>query len=270
MERGSVKPGDFYVKTNFSTAKSLIVFPCELNGETKNFLFDTGAQVTTVQRDSIFGDIIKVRGASNRTVENGSETIGSFKIGEVEFINTFATNENMTELKEKIPNFGGILGRSIINKANWLIDYPNKTIEISNRELANESFSDISIDKSADAPYTNIEIDGIHYRAIIDLGSSSTFNVPHETELANQLLHKYDFVQNERERYTVGGMQMITEQIVVVPKMTIGNLEFTNVEVNLNQSSQIRIGMSLFKDCMVYIDNTNRKYGLLKTHFGSH
>ena len=266
MKRGSVKPNNFYFKTNFSTAKSLIVFPCELNGETKNFLFDTGAQVTTVQRDSIFGDIIKVRGASNRTVENGSETIRSFKIGEVEFINTFATNENMSGLKEKIPNFGGILGRSIINKANWLIDYPNKTIEISNKELSNESFSDISIDKSVDAPYTNIEIDGKHYRAIIDLGSSSTFNVPNETELANQLLNKYEFVQNERERYTVGGMQVISEQIVVVPKMTIGDLEFKDVEVNLNKSSQIRIGIGLFKNCMVYIDNTNRKYGLKKPY----
>jgi hypothetical protein len=263
-DQGKVTPDQFYAKRNFETAKSLIVIPCELDGQAKNFLFDTGAQVSAVQRDSIFGDIIQVRGASNRTVENGSETIKSFKIGDVDFVNTFATNENMIGLKEKIPNFGGVLGRSIINKANWLINYPNKTIEISNRELANESFTAISLDKSVDAPYTTIEIDRRQYKAIIDLGSTSTFNVPAETELAKQLLLKYNFQQNKRERYTLGGVEVITEQVGRVPKMKIGDLEFTDVEVNINQSSQTRVGMPLFENCMIYIDNTNRKYSIMK------
>jgi hypothetical protein len=114
------------------------------------------------------------------------------------------------------------------------------------------------------APHATLEIDRTRYKAIIDLGSTSTFNVPQETELAKQLLLKYDFKQNKRERYTVGGMQMIMEQIGIVPKMKIGDLELTNVEVSINQSSQTRIGMGLFKNYIIYIDNTNRKYRVLK------
>lgn len=60
--QGKVVPSGFYGKTTFTTVKSLIILPCELNGERKNFLFDTGAQVTGIHRDSIFGEIVTVRG----------------------------------------------------------------------------------------------------------------------------------------------------------------------------------------------------------------
>jgi len=262
LNQGKVSPSNFYAKTKFSTNKSLILLPCEIDGQTRVFLFDTGATVTTVQRDSMFGKIVSVRGASNRTVENGTETIKSFKIGEVDFVNTFATNEKLPELKTKIPNFGGILGRSIINKANWLIDSPNKTIEISNRDLSDDSFMDILLDKSRDAPYTAIEINGKQYGAIVDLGSSSVFNVPEGTELATWLLQRYNFKAENRERYTVGGSEMITEQIGIIPLLRIGDMEFKAVRVNINQSSQIRVGMGLFKHSIIYIDNENRRYRL--------
>lgn len=262
IDQGKVEPSNFYAKTTFITAKSLILIPCEIDGLKKNFLFDTGATVTTVQRDSIFGKIISVHGASNRTVENGSETIKSFKISTVNFVNTFATNENLRTLKDSIPNFGGILGRSIINKANWLIDYPNKTLEISNKNLSNDTFEDILLDNSTNAPYTFVEIDKRKFRAIIDLGSTSIFNVPEESELAKQLLQTYKFKKNERQRYTVGGLESITELIGVIPILRIGDLEFKDVEVNINQSSQIRLGMKFFKESIIYIDNTNRKYSI--------
>lgn len=260
VNRGEVIPSNFYTKINFATAKSLILIPCAFEGETKNFIFDTGATVTAIQRDSTIGKTITVRGASNRTTQNGSEILESFKINDVNFTNTFATNENMIGLKEQIENFGGILGRSIINKANWLIDYPARTLEISNKNLSDDSFLDIELNKQDDAPHTWIEINGKKYDAIIDLGSISTLNIPWETELAKDLLAVYDFEDYTRERYTVGGLETITEKIGVVPMMKIGNMEFKDVSVNLNRSSQIRLGMSFFKNSIIYIDNSNRRY----------
>ena len=115
-------------------------------------------------------------------------------------------------------------------------------------------------------PNKTIEIDRKQYKVIIDLGSTSSLNVPAETELAKQLLHKYAFQQNERKRYTVGGVETITEQVGKVPKMKIGTLEFTDVDVNINQSSQTRIGMPLFQHCLIYIDNTNKKYRIMKVN----
>lgn len=260
--QGSVKPVEFRASTTFFTARSLIILPCELNGEIRSFIFDTGAQVTNIQRDSIFGEIITVRGGSNRTVENGSEIVKSLKIGGIDFVNTFATNGNDADLKEKIPNFGGILGRTVIDKANWLIHYPNKTIELSNENLSDDSYTDIPLVESSSTPYTFLKIDNKEYRAIIDLGSSSVFNVPRETELARELLSKYTFSQNIRERYTVGGTEIITELIGTVPLLTLGDTTFKNIVVNINQSSQIRLGLGFFKNYLIYIDNLNHRFSI--------
>lgn len=259
-KKGKVIPKDFYAKTSFTTAKTLAVLPCTIDGVRKNFLFDTGAQVNTVQRDSLIGKTVAVRGASNRVVENGTEIVKSFKIGDVEFRNTFATNENIIGLKDKIPNFGGVLGYSIIGKANWLIDYPNKTVEISNRDLSDDSFMDIKLDKSTAAPYTYINVGGKAYKVILDLGSTSILNVQAGSELAKYLLANYAFQEKERERYTVGGMETITEQIGYLPKLKIGSLAFENIRVNISISSQSRLGMSFFTDYIIYIDNDNRRY----------
>ena len=262
LNQGSVEPSEFHTKVDFTTIKSIILIPCEVDGHTKNFIFDTGAQVTTMQRDSIFGDTIEVRGATNRVVKNGSEILESLKINEVNFVKTFATNDPLPYLTQKIPNFGGILGRSIMNKANWLIDYPAKTIEISKKDLSDDSFFDIELDKKHETPYTDVKINGKTYRAIIDLGSSSTFNVPRETELAKELIELYTFEKNTRERYTVGGNDTITELIGHIPQLSINGNAFQNVYTNINKSSQIRLGMQFFKEFAIFIDNKNRKYRL--------
>lgn len=258
--QGSVSPENFHSSISFTTAKSLIIIPVELNGVQKNFIFDTGAEVTAIQRDTLVGEIISVRGGSNRVIESGSETVKSIKIGEVDFINTFATNGNEAYLKENIPNYGGTLGRTVFDKSNWLINYPSRTIELSNKELADDSFSDIPLLPSSSTPYTMIEINDKEYRAIIDLGSTSFFNVPVDTELANELLTNYTFTEHTRERYTVGGVQTITELKGIVPILTIGNNIFENVIVNINESSQIRLGMNFFTDYLIYIDNLNHKF----------
>ena len=249
MNRGKVIPSDFNAKINITTtAKGVMLIPCEYEGEIKNYLFDTGAQLTDIQREKLKGKIVSVRGASNRTMESGTEVLKSFMIGEIEFKNTFATNSDSKGLKEQISNFGGIIGRPIIDRANWLIDLPNNTLTISNKELSDESFFNIPIEEnSTGAPYTMINIEGKLYRGIIDLGSVSMLNVPSNTKLASELMEIYDFEDQKRERYTVGGIQSIIQQICTIPSIQVGEMKFENVVVTINESSQIRIGINLFK-----------------------
>jgi len=235
-----------------------------LNGVSKIFLFDTGAQYSTIQRDSVIGTSVTIDGASKRSVEGGTEVIKSFKIGNVEFINTFATNTDMIGLKEKIPNFGGFIGQTIINKANWLIDYPNKKLRISNENLVDETFQTIKIKRKKGSPYTNILINGIEYEVIIDFGSSSEFSLPKESKLAQQLLKQYEFEDNERDIWTIGGNQTIKEKVGVVPLVKLGGLEFKNVSTKISVQSQPRIGISFFKDCIIYIDNLENSYKIKK------
>lgn len=261
MERGTVVPSIFYETIDFTTAKGIMLVPCEFEGEIKNYYFDTGAQLTGIQRTALKGKRVEVRGASKRSVENGTEVLKSFKINGVDFRNTFATNSDFKGLKEQIPNFGGIIGRPIIDRANWLIDLPNKVVVLSNRDLSDDDFVDIPLDKeSSGAPYTMININGKAYSAITDLGSIAMLNVPEDTQLARELVAAYDFKDQSRERYTVGGLQSVIQQIGTIPSIQVGEMKFENVEVTINESSQIRIGMNLFRDNTIYIDNLNDKY----------
>ena len=264
QKKGNVVPDNFDYQTEFTILKSIIILPLEINGVSKNFIFDTGADYSLVQRDSIIGKAANYGGASKRKIKLGNEIIESIKIGAIDFRNTIALNGDLKGLKEQIPNFGGILGLPIISKANWLIDHPNKKIRISNQNLVDETFKTIQIKRKGGAPYTYISINETKYKVIIDFGSSSEFNLPKESILAKQLIEKYHFQDNERDRYTIGGLQMIKEKVGVVPIIKLGNMEFKNVNTTINVSSQPRIGIGFFKNCEIYIDNLENNYKIKK------
>ncbi len=264
QNKGSVVPKDFDYTLEFQTMKSLLILPFKIDGETKNFIFDTGADYSLIQRDSLVGKKGKFAGASKRKMELGNEIIASLKIGDIDFKNTIALNGDLEGLKSKIPNFGGLIGQPVIKKANWLIDYPNKTLNISNKNFTATGFEGIPILKNQSAPYTYISINGVKHKVIIDLGSSSEFNLPEDSKLAKELIRDYNFTSNERERYTLGGMQTTKEQVGIIPVIKLGNLEFKNVNTSINVSSQPRIGIAFFKDCEIYIDNSNKTYKIKK------
>ena len=262
--KGIVSPKSFNYSTDFTTVKTVIILPVSMDGVSKNFIFDTGADLTIIQRDSMLGKTLSVSGATKRKMRMGQEYIPSIKIGTVDFQNTFALNADLIGLKEQISDFGGLIGQSIINKANWLIDYPNKKLQISNEDLVGDSFTTILIEREDGAPYTYITINDEAHKVIIDFGSSSEFNLPKESKLAKALIKQYDFKDNERERYTIGGLQTITEKVGTVPLIKLGNLDFENVNTKINISSQPRIGIGFFKDCKIYIDNISNCYKVKK------
>ena len=117
-----------------------MILPFELDRVTKSFLFDTVADVSLIQREYPIGKTQNISGASYRKIKLGKEYVKSLKIGTVEFKNTFALNGDFDGLKQQILDFSGIIGQTIINKANWQIDYPNKKLKISNKDHTNTTF----------------------------------------------------------------------------------------------------------------------------------
>lgn len=262
--KGTVQPQNFNFETEFTTVKSVIILPFEIDGIYKNFLFDTGSDYSLIQRDSTTGRIANFEGASKRKMKLGTEYVKSMKIGDIEFKNTIALNGNLEGLKEQISNFGGIIGQPIINKSNWLIDYPNKRIRISNENLADKTFKKVIIERKGGEPYTFLLINEVEYKVLIDFGSSSEFSLPKESKLAKQLLQQYKFTDNERERYTLGGLQKDKEKVGIVPLVKLGDMEFKNVTTKIGIQSQPRIGIGFFKDYIIYIDNLENVYKIKK------
>ncbi len=264
QNKGLVTPQTISTKLNFTTNKSVIILPVIFNGTAKNFAFDTGADLSLVNREKITGFKTKVSGAGGKKVKVGSETIDSFKIGDLDFQKTCAFNDNMVFFDKIIPNFGGLIGQSIISKANWLIDYPKKTIEISDKTIETVGFETLSMKNIRD-PHIDIIIEGETYSALIDLGSSTAIAIPTGSKLAEKLLTKYIFIEGTREVYRVGGSEVITEKVSILPKILFGNSSAEAVETKIYDTKQIRIGNAFFKDYTVYIDNTNGVYKIKKT-----
>ncbi|MEO1447998.1 MAG: hypothetical protein AAFV07_00635 [Bacteroidota bacterium] len=258
QNQGTVAPKVFHAQIPFETFKGVIGLDVTLNGTLRRFLFDTGADLNLIQRDSLIGKQSSYSGASKRKMNLGKEVVSSLKIGTVDFQQTRALNGNLEGLKEQIPNFGGIIGQPIIRKANWLIDYPGKQLTLSNQGLADGSYTPIEIVReNGHNPYTFLEMNGQRFKVIIDLGSSSVINLPTDSEFAEAVRQTVTLSDNTRDRYTLGGLQKITEKVGVIPKIRLGDFEFEQVDVNINTSSQPRIGMPFFKDYLVYIDNAN-------------
>ncbi|MEM8567849.1 MAG: hypothetical protein AAGF85_15410 [Bacteroidota bacterium] len=258
QQAGTVDPTDFNTKVSFETYKGVISLDFSVDGQVRKFLFDTGADLTVIQRDSISGKTYNVSGASKRKTELGREIVTSMRIGPVDFQNTYAFNGNLSGLKEQIPAFGGLLGQSIIGKANWLIDYPGKYMTISSSNLADNTFKPIRIRReNGNNPYTFLTYDGIEYKVVIDMGSSSVLNLPNDSRFAKDVSQKIKLSENTRDRYTLGGIQMVTEKVGVIPELKLGEFTFKNVDFNINTSSRPRIGIRFFKEYLIYIDNSN-------------
>lgn len=249
---------------HFSTAKGLMIIPAKINRKQKNFIFDTGADLSLIQRDTFKGNTSKIKGASNRKVELGKELVESIEIGPINFRDTYAWNGDLKGLKEQINNFGGIIGQPVISKANWLINYPSKQLEISNENLVDNSYQNIEINRKGGNPYTYLTLKGIKYEVVIDLGSISILNIPKDSQLAKEILNSYTFRERERDRYTLGGNQTISEKIGTLPLVKLGDIEFTDIETTINNSSQMRIGIRFFEEYAIYIDNTNGVYKIKK------
>lgn len=263
QKQGTVSPNIFHQKTEFLLYKSLILVPCFINSEPKNFIFDTGAELSIINSDSLFEKNNNVSGASGQKLKMGVGKVKSIKIGNVEFENTNARFTDLSELEDKIPDFGGLIGQSIIEKSNWLIDYPNKKLEISKIDLSDKTFTRLEIVRKGGSPFTFITINGKKYKAIIDLGSTSALSIPKDSDLAKNLLMTYEFKDIEKDNYTIGGgIEKVNQKIGNLPTIELSNIKINKVETMIKETTHIRIGSGLFKNYILYIDNTNKEYKL--------
>ena len=263
QNKGLIIPQSNSIKLDFSINKTIIILPVMLNDSIKNFAFDTGAELTVVQKEETTGMKTKVTGADGKKVKIGTGTIDLFKISDVEFKNIYSFNTNMEYLTKEIPNFGGIIGQSIICKANWLIDYSKNRIEFTDKIIETIGFETIST-KNIRNPHIDMMIEGEVYSVLIDLGSSVAMTIPENSKLAEKLLAKYTFKDNIREIYRLSGAKIVAEKVVTIPKVNIGNSSFEKVEVNILPSKSLKIGNAFFKDYAIYIDNANGVYKIKK------
>ncbi|MGL4631175.1 MAG: hypothetical protein ACRCVT_08220 [Leadbetterella sp.] len=265
QNKGYVSPQSTESVISFNVSRGLVSIPVEFEGVQKNFLFDNGDDLTTINRKERKGRKTKVGTSSGGKATLGLETVDVLKINSLEFKNICARNTNLDFIEKDSPNLGGLIGQSIISKANWLIDYPNKKLTISVNNIPSQDFEIISVKNIRD-PNIDLGYDGKKYSAFVDLGSTTALGVVEGTELATKLMATYTFKENTREIASAEGLNTITEKVGLVSKLKIGSVEFNNVYCSTRKSSskKIRIGMEFFKEHQLMIDNTNKVFRVKK------
>ena len=257
QEKGKVKPKYFYSKFAFETYQSAVVFDAIVDGQTKKFLFNNTSDFSFVQREILQRKKSKPPKASTGKIKSGRVVVPSIQIGNTQFLKTHALKGDSAEYKAQVPDFGGIIGKPIISKANWLINCSEKRMEISNANLVGESFKEIETVWKNGVPYTSIDINGKQYQVLLDLGSPSALSLPKGSEFAEDVARAIGLSESTLNSHTQRGLQKPKEKVLVIPKVRLGEFEFKQVDVNISTSGEPGIGLNFFRDYLIYIDNLN-------------
>jgi len=170
------------VEIEFEVISDFIIIKAEINGVSGTFLFDNGFFLSAVnpefaQRAHIdFKNSTNIRDANNKKARIPESTVDSVTIKNQIFLKTGFYQINTDDFLP-CDHIDGIIGASIINKANWKINFEEKKIQISSipfKENGNTlaiSFSDNN------SSFTTISILGVSYNCKIDLGSASGIKI---------------------------------------------------------------------------------------------
>ena len=119
----------------FRNDLGLIIVPITFNGEEKEFVFDTGAQVTLAYSWAST-ELRKTRKTMTVTSSSGLKSkMRLYKSGTIQFASRKITGHRILNTPQNeifiCHQVDGILGVDIIKRFNWTIDYENKILIIS-------------------------------------------------------------------------------------------------------------------------------------------
>ena len=170
------------VEIEFETISDLIIIKAKINGVSGNFLFDNGYSLSGVNKEFAqkanisFNNVSNLTDANNKKEKTQESTADSIVINNQVFFKTGVYQVN-TDAFLQCNHIDGIIGASVINKANWKIDFDKKKIKISStpfKEKGSKLAMSISNNNSS---FTKLSIRGISYNFKIDLGSTGSIKI---------------------------------------------------------------------------------------------
>jgi len=183
FDRGSFIPANNEpVEIEFEIISDLIIIKAEINGVSGDFLLDNGFSLSAVNQGFAhrahidFGNSSNIRDANNNKASIPESTIDSVIINNQIFLKTGFYQIN-TDVFLPCDHIDGIIGASIINKANWKINFEEKKIQISSIPFKAKGNNLAISFSNNNSSFTTISILGNPYKCKIDLGSASSIKI---------------------------------------------------------------------------------------------
>lgn len=258
------------VEIPFEFYRGLILITASFNGAEGKFLYDNGASYSCINADFARKAKIDFKSASN--ISDGNNRKTSIKEStandiSIQNIHFKKTGVYLIDTKQFFPcndNIDGIIGASIINKVNWLIDFKEKKMKISSKPFSNKGVAlDIDI-SSNNSSFLAFDINGFPVKAKVDFGYSGQLKLR-----AKEYKEKFPGLMAEQNigisSLSISGLGKndTTYDIHTGINMNYegSRLQFPP-EINLTQNLKYkaRIGTEFFRNYEVAVNSSEQQY----------
>lgn len=174
---GTVAPLQFVSEIPFDFQQSHIYFKAKINGIEGTFIFDNGFTVTGLDDDfarrcGIVADSsITLADANEAEAEGQMASAARIQIADVQFLNTKVAILN-TDGLPACQKVDGFIGSSVINKANWKIDFDQRKLQFSSRPFIDQGLRCAYTISRSNRHFIEFRYEGVPFWVHIDLGSS--------------------------------------------------------------------------------------------------
>ncbi|OAD92290.1 hypothetical protein A7A78_08610 [Aequorivita soesokkakensis] len=240
--QGTVTNDNYNSEIPFRYIDGYIFIDIVQNGTAYNFLFDTGAEATVIDKSII--DEFQYKPYSTSSISGplitnqdvNTITLSSMYVSKVEFINIGAVSIDMKFAKPMFcAKVDGIIGSTLLKKSKWQIDYEEKVIRFSDaisKLLPQEPAYKLTTSLPAQGWGTEtiaLNIDGYVSQFNFDTGNGRESIVLKPSELKNFIVAdknsiiEYGFTKSDL------GYKLIAE------KLTLGNLQLSNQSISFRR-----------------------------------
>jgi len=271
--KSDIKSSGFSVTQKFDFSSRLIILPITINGKVFHMAFDTGASSTILSQKVAEQLKLEPKGKATTRDSRGNVQkldmvlLNSVSISGVEFTGILATvikwPKNST-VECLVPD--GIIGNNLIRHANWLIDYKDSTITISDGNLHTEGMITVPMKYPEYRPYLDITIDTIEVDDILlDLGSTGSLDISKKKFKKLGLKPVFDefphFKKIDGSTQGLFGHKVDSVDTYQIPQLKIGKLEILKAQAEVEVKS--KIGNALLKKTQLLLDYEKERIGFL-------
>ncbi len=278
FNKGKPTHKNYYTEVVYDELKSKLIIPVVIQGDTYQFLFDTGAPnlishtlKTKIQTRELRSIHVKDANDSGRHLE--VVTIPVLEIGGVSFKNSPAiVNDPASNFLFDCLDIDGIIGSNLLRNSIVQIDSSQKLITITDqvgRLALNElSALDMALSSGQSSPYIFIQLKGdgkVSEQVLFDTGAQGFYDLSFNSFKALDSLKVFEQVQSAFGYKGVGLFGVSKPMLhcrVQVRELTILGATFLNVISISTGASKSRIGADLLAHGKVTLDYKNQRFYL--------
>ncbi len=276
LDRGKVRPRNYFEEIKFHVSRGKILVPVTIEGKTYRFILDTGApnmisnELNDLLKHKASGSI-GVRDASGNKEHLEVVSLQSLKIGGVEFLETPSlVFDFRNDPVFKCYGIDGVIGSNILRKSVIQLDGRRKILKLSNKvdglSLSDATSTSMELLGNQKSPYIWIDLkgtDNARERVLVDTGMDKLYAISKTNY--NILKHKKLFQVMGRSigAGSVGlfGKGLREEHYrLALPIFQIGSLTLTDLITTTSNDTDSKIGAELLSYGIMTLDYIKERF----------